>query len=126
MDHRPWLLALATLSASLIGIAGCASTQPSHFYVLTDLTSVESPPQGTTAGQGPAVGVGPVTLPKYFDRPQIASRAGRYELAYDEFERWAEPLETNVTRALVEHLARLIPTDRLAVFPWTRGTPVDY
>src|SRR5688500_2693638 len=126
MDHRPWLLALATLSASLIGIAGCAGTQPSHFYVLTDLASVEPPSQEAGAGQGPAIGVGPVTLPKYLDSPQIASRAGRYELAYDEFERWAEPLETNVTRALVEHLARLTPTDRVAVFPWPRGTPIDY
>jgi len=126
MDHRSWLLALVLLGASLIGIAGCANTQPSRFYVLTDLSSLESPYQGTTAGQGPAIGIGPVTLPKYLDRPQIATRAGRYELAFDEFERWAEPLDTNVTRALVEHLARLTPTDRIAVFPWPRGTPIDY
>jgi uncharacterized lipoprotein YmbA len=126
MDHRPWLLALVLLSASLIGLVGCVGSQPSRFYVLTDLVSVESPPQRMTDGQGPAIGVGPVTLPKYLDRPQIATRAGRYELAYDEFERWAEPLDTNVTRALVEHLARLTPTDRIAVFPWPRGTPIDY
>ena len=126
MAHRSWLLALVILSTALIGLAGCASTQPSRFYVLTDLASIESPHQGTTPGQGPAIGVGPVTLPKYLDRPQIATRAGRYELAFDEFERWAEPLDTNVSRALVEHLARLTPTDRIAVFPWPRGTPIDY
>lgn len=126
MDYRSSLLALVLLGASLIGLAGCASTQPSRFYVLTELSSVESPPQGTPAGQSPAIGVGPVTLPKYLDRPQIASRVGRYELAYDEFERWAEPLDTNLTRALVEHLSRLTPTDRVAVFPWPRGTPIDY
>jgi uncharacterized protein len=126
MKHRSWLLALVILSASLIGIAGCANTQPSRFYVLTDLASVESSPHATTGGQGPSIGVGPVTLPKYLDRPQIATRANRYELAFAEFERWAEPLDTNVTRALVEHLARLTPTDRIAVFPWPRGTPIDY
>ena len=126
MDHHSCLLLLVILSASLIGLTGCASTQPSHFYVLTDLPSVESPPHATTAGQGPSIGVGPVTLPKYLDRPQIATRASRYELAFAEFERWAEPLDTNVTRALVEHLARLTPTDRLTLFPWPRGTPIDY
>jgi hypothetical protein len=126
MDHRSWLLALVLLGASLMGFAGCASTQPSRFYVLTDLSSLEAPHQGTTAGQGVAIGVGPVALPKYLDRPQIATRAGRHELAYDEFERWAEPLDTDVSRALVEHLARLTPTDRIAVFPWPRGTPIDY
>jgi len=126
MDHRSWLLALVMLGTSLLGIAGCVGSQPSRFYVLTDLAGVESPHQGIPAGQGPAVGVGPITLPKYLDRPQIATRASRYELAYDEFERWAEPLDTNVTRALVEHLARLTPTDRIAVFPWPRGTPIDY
>jgi uncharacterized lipoprotein YmbA len=67
--------------------------------------------------------VGPVTFPKYLDRPQIASR---YELTFAEFERWAEPLNTNFTRAFTEHLARLIPTDRLVVFPWPRATPIDY
>jgi hypothetical protein len=126
MDHRLWLLALVILGAFLMGFAGCASTQPSRFYVLTDLASVESPSQATTTGQGPAIGVGPVTLPKYLDRPQIATRASRYELAFDEFERWAEPLDTNLTRALVEQLARLTPTDRIAAFPWPRGTPIDY
>ena len=126
MDRRSWLLEFMTLGATLIGLAGCVSTQPSRFYVLTDLYSVESPPNAATAGQGPSVGVGPVSLPKYLDRPQIASRASRYQLTFDEFERWAEALDTNFSRAFGEHLARLIPTDRLAVFPWPRETPIDY
>jgi uncharacterized lipoprotein YmbA len=114
------------LAASLAGLAGCASSQPSRFYVLTDLSSLDSSPRVPPAGQGPAVGVGPITFPKYLDRPQIAARASRYELTFAEFERWAEPLDTNFTRALVEHLATGIPTERIAVFPWPRGTPIDY
>jgi uncharacterized protein len=86
--------------------------------------SATSPAPG--AAQGPVIGVGPITLPKYLDRPQIVTRASGHQLALGEFERSAEPLDTNVIRALVEPLARLTPTDRIAVFPWPRGTPIDY
>jgi uncharacterized protein len=119
-------LTMVILCTALQAVMGCASTQPSRFYVLTDLSDVGSPPQVATAGQGPVIGVGPITFPKYLDRPQIASRASRYELTFAEFQRWAEPLDTNFSRALVAHLAQLIPTDRIAVFPWPRGTAIDY
>ncbi|MGH8072393.1 MAG: PqiC family protein [Candidatus Entotheonellia bacterium] len=119
-------LTIVILGTVLQAVIGCASTQPSRFYVLTDLSDHVAPPQAATAGQGPAVGVGPITFPKYLDRPQIGSRASRYELTFAEFQRWAEPLDTNFSRALVEHLAQLIPTDRMAVFPWPRGMAIDY
>ena len=66
---------------------------------------------GTAAAQGPVIGVGPITVPKYLDRPQIVTRSGRNQLALGEFDRWAEPLQDNVLRVLAENLAFLIPTD---------------
>jgi hypothetical protein len=122
---RPWLAVLVMCTA-VAGLVGCASTQPSRFYVLSDLQSLETAPPARSDGQGPAIGIGPVTFPKYLDRPQIASLASRHELNFAEFERWAEPLDLTMARALAGHLSTLVPTDRIAIFPWPRGTPVDY
>jgi uncharacterized lipoprotein YmbA len=70
--------------------------------------------------------VGPITLPKYLERPQIVTRAGRNQLTLGEFDRWAEPLQDNVTRVLAENLARLIPTDHLLLQAWPRSSTLDY
>ena len=117
-------LAVVPLVASLLGLGACAGT-PSHFYVLNTLSASETMP-ATAAAQGPVIGVGPITLPKYLDRPQIVTRVGRNQLALGEFDRWAEPLQDNVARVLAEHLARLVPTDQILLHPWPRSATLDY
>jgi uncharacterized protein len=118
-----------TLVAVILGmsvlVGGCAS-QPSRFYVLSALPSAEPVTPVTSGQQGLAVGVGPVTLPRYLDRPQIVTRTSPYELKLAEFDRWAEPLDVNFARVLAENLSLLIPTGRVAVFPWPRATPIDF
>lgn len=66
-----WLchMPLTAVSVALTILVGCASTQPSRFYVLSDLWSLEKAQQLAPAGQGPGIGLGPITLPKYLDRP---------------------------------------------------------
>jgi uncharacterized lipoprotein YmbA len=117
-------LAVVSWVASLLGLGACAGT-PSHFYVLNTLSASETMP-ATVAAQSPVIGVGPITLPKYLDRPQIVTRVGRHQLALGEFDRWAEPLQDNVLRVLAENLARLVPTDHILLHPWTRSATVDY
>jgi uncharacterized protein len=117
-------LAVVSWVASLLGLGACAST-PSRFYVLTTLPASETMP-ATVAAQSPVIGVGPITLPKYLDRPQIVTRASRNQLALGEFDRWAEPLQDNVSRVLAENLGRLIPTDHILLHPWPRSVTLDY
>jgi uncharacterized protein len=117
-------LALVPLVASLLGLGACAST-PSRFYVLNTLPASETVP-ATAADRGPVIGVGPITLPKYLDRPQIVTRASRHQLALGEFDRWAEPLQDNISRVLAENLGRLIPTDHLLLQTWPRSASLDY
>lgn len=118
-------VAAVTLGASILG--GCigGKSQPSKFYVLSPLPS-ETKKQVAAATRSVAIGVGPVSLPPYLDRPEIVTRAGGNELYLSEFDRWAEPLQRNFSRVLAENLSILIPTDRTAVFPWEKPTPIDY
>ena len=112
------------LGASLI-IGGCAS-QPSRFYLLSAGPNAETASLETSGRQGPTIGVVPVTLPRYVDRPQIVTRTSPYELKVAEFDRWAEALDTNFSRVLADNLSTLLPTARVVMSPWPRTIPIAY
>ncbi len=114
----------ATVGTTLM-VGGCAS-QPSRFYLLSAVANTETASPGTSGQQGPTIGVGPVTLPRYVDRPQIVTRTSPYEIRVAEFDRWAEALDTNFTRVLAENLSILLPTARVVMSPWPRAIPIDY
>ena len=80
----------------------------------------------STIRNGVALGVGPVVVPKYLDRPQIVTRTSKNELHFAEFDQWGGRFEDNFTRALAENLSFLLSTDRVSVYPWKASTPVDY
>lgn len=119
-------VALVAFGALFAAQAGCAHSHPTRFYVLTSM--VEAEERGAEGGTdaGVAVGVGPVELPGYLDRPQIVTRAGTNELEVAEFHCWAEPLRENVSRVLAEDLSVLIPASRIALFPPGGSAPIDY
>jgi uncharacterized protein len=123
---HPVMLAVvvAAVGASLTA-GGCAS-QPSQFYLLSAMPSTESASSATSGQHGPTIGVGPVTLPRYVDRPQIVTRTGPYELTLAEFDRWAEGLDANFSRVLAENLSLLLPTARVVMSPWSRAIRIDY
>jgi hypothetical protein len=70
------------------------------------------------------VGVLPVVLPGFLERPQLVAWSGPGEVRIDEFLRWAEPLDGSVQRVLGEDLERLLPSQRVISAPWARSTPV--
>jgi uncharacterized lipoprotein YmbA len=124
MYQRMLALVAAVLGTSLM-VGGCAS-QPSRFYLLSALPDAETAALATSGEQGPTIGVGPVTLPGYLDRPQIITRTSPYELQLAEFDRWAESLDANFSRVLADNLSLLIPASRVVIPPWPRATPIDY
>jgi uncharacterized lipoprotein YmbA len=117
-----WVLAL--LGALLLGLYGCASSPPTRFYVLPSLTAANTAPPA--AQRNLTLGVGPVTLHPYLDRPQIVSRASRTRLILGEFDQWGASLRDLVSRALAENLSLLVPTDHVLLYPWPRLSVPDY
>jgi uncharacterized protein len=113
-------LALAAVAA--LGTVSCISIGPrdspaTRHYVLSPV--VETPPGGTGSPTAPlVVGVGPVTLPAYLDRPQMVVRRAPDLIEIVEFEQWGEPLRDGVTRVLAVNLAHLLPDSVVVVFPW--------
>jgi hypothetical protein len=120
---RRRLAILAVLAAGLT-LAGCAETPPTRFYTLSPL---EDAPGGTPPANLPelTVGVGPVTLPPYLDRPQLVTRAGGNRMVLADFDSWVEPLQGMFTRVLGENLALLLGTDDVLLLPQNRDFALD-
>ena len=62
-------LAAPMLGLCLIALGRCASTPPARCYVLSALPGRETASPVAAAERELAIGIGPVTLPKYLDRP---------------------------------------------------------
>lgn len=109
-----------------LSVSGCATTQPTQFYLLSSLTKPNVPAKSTGETSGLSLGIGPINLPKYLDRPQIVTRASRNSLTLGEFHKWAEQLEDNVGQVMAENLSILLSTDRVELFPWRLQRSIDY
>jgi uncharacterized lipoprotein YmbA len=120
--------AILALSALVLGLVGCAErTAPSRFFVLAPVAGpVAAPAQPGAEERPPSIGVGPVRLPAYVDRPQIVTRKSSDEIDLSEFNRWAEPLADSVPRTIAENLTALLPNDRIALFPWTGARALSH
>jgi uncharacterized lipoprotein YmbA len=110
--------ALGLLVVTLFGLGGCfRSGKPDHFYMLR---AVAVPARAAPAGGGPLVGLGPIRIPAYLDRPQIVTAASGQEYRLSDEHRWAERLDDNIARVSAQNLSAYIPSDRIVPHPWPR------
>lgn len=107
-------------------LGGCGRSAPTRFYVLTSSLGSEQKASAQASAEQLAIRIGPVEFPKYLDRPQMVSATSGNRLKVAEFDRWAEPLEESFTRVLTENLSNLLSTERIVLFPWKGGGPVDF
>jgi hypothetical protein len=122
------------LSSRLLGLilgfwvmvlSGCASTPPTRFFVLSSISDIEE--MGNPERERCfAIGIGPVKIPEYLNQPEIVTRITANEIRVDEFAKWGEPLEDNISRALAENLTSLLCIRAIAAFPWNGKIPIDY
>jgi hypothetical protein len=80
----------------------------------------------TVSGDTLAIGVGPVELPKFLDRPQIVTRISQHRVAVSEFHRWAGSFSEDFLRVLAKDISMLLPKDRIATYPWTDQFSPNY
>jgi len=123
---RSLRLTVLVFCLCLLFLGGCVRTKPSKFYRLSAVVSVGSTIPAADAEPDFVVGVGPVKLPQYLDRPHMVTSASGNEYEIHEFDRWAEPLGDNIASVLGEDLSKLLGPDRVTVFPWIDATGIDY
>ena len=111
------LLNLGVLGFLAVQLLSCAS--PKSFYVLT--------PEGPVpSGGGTAIGVGPVSLAGYLDRPNLVFQESGNRMAVAESHRWAGDLEENIARVTAANLGRRLGTGNVQTYPWGTDSDLRY
>jgi uncharacterized lipoprotein YmbA len=110
--NRLFLLLAAVL------VAGCAQPNKS-FYVLTASGPVPS-------GGGIGIGVGPISLAEYLDRPNLVTQEAPNQLAVAEDHRWAGDLSASIARVTAANLGRRLKTGNVRTYPWQSDSEISY
>ena len=121
------------LGLVIVGATGCLGRSPvvNHYLLGSDLsdamlseavTSAET--QAANETYGPAVLVGPVRLPAYLDRPQMARLTSGGVVELDEFARWIGGFEENFLRALTLGVGNRLDSVRVVSHP--SKAPFDF
>jgi uncharacterized lipoprotein YmbA len=108
--HNPLLRTFARCAAlGLLAIAGCNIVPPAQedttrYFVLSDnglpaVVAGEAPAAGTLR-----IGLRTVRLEGYLKGRQMIVRNGANEVRFEDFRRWAEPLDTAITRIVRSRL----------------------
>jgi uncharacterized protein len=91
---------------------------PSRFFVLTPLSDPAPAVPGEHVG---SLGVGPVRLPGYLDRPEMVTRVEPNEVRPAVFDFWAGSLSRQFEMILAQNLQTLVHADRVQLYPWWGG-----
>ena len=113
--------ATAAVLAALSVLPACLGprTDTARYFTL--------PPAGpaSTAMAVPSLGLGPIVLPPYLSRPEVATRLGPEQVAFSANDRWAAPLEELAVQALGEELRARLPAREVLRWPWPLGNPPE-
>ncbi len=97
IKSKPRTILLAGL---LTILSACASSPDARLYIL------ESADAGAAAANSETktVFVSPVVLPDYLKRDEIVYRSGAHRIEVAQYDRWAEPLDRNITSVIAANL----------------------
>lgn len=112
------------LIVAVLGCAGCSILEPkpdrSRFFVLTP---IEEPAKATEGKL--ALGLGPITFPRYLERTEIVRRIGPNEVKPSTFDYWAGSLPNQFARVLAQNLQLTVGAANVRLHPWYAGTEID-
>jgi uncharacterized lipoprotein YmbA len=90
--------ALLPVLLGAVALAACSGTPPSRFYLM------DAGPPAAAVVDGPVVFVDRATVAAYADRSPIVVRRGETEVAFADFDAWAEPVAGQITSVVTDAL----------------------
>ena len=120
--NKPTLKIIFASALLLSTLAACSTSPEPNLYIIEPMSASA----GTQIDNDLSIGVGPVTLPAHLNRKEIVTHDQRYRVNSAEFDRWAEPLDHNITNTLTENLSVLISSDQVIAYPWDSAHDFDF
>lgn len=111
-----------------LALGGCIaiSNSPSpRFYALQAVDASQASEKFNVPASV-IIGIGPVKVPEYQNRPQIVTQDTNNLITFAQFDRWGEPLEFALLRLISANLSVMLPDATLEISPWNLSIPVKY
>lgn len=105
----------------LVFLSSCSTRSPTPNYYL-----LENPLGDKVRSGDLRIGLGPVEIADYLQRPQIALRSHNSQIRFADFERWASSLRGLIINAIQFDLSNQLNTDNIFEYPWRKLDQVDY
>lgn len=93
---------------------------PKSYYMLT------ADGAAPTGSSGMGIGVGPVTLAEYIDRPNLVVQEQTNQVGIASDHRWAGALDASIARVTSTNLGRRMGTGNIRTYPWPRDEGLRY
>ena len=113
-------VALLPALLGVVALAACSGTPPSRFYLM------EAGPPVVVAVDGPVIFVDQATVAAYADRSPIVVRRGETEVAFADFDAWAEPVAGQITAVVVDALGDRFGRANVRPTPGRRDREPDF
>ena len=110
----------------LILFSACSRSRPSRFYLLDSTGDGKAVRKKNTGAETISVRIDKIRIADYLKRPQIAVRLSENELEYNEFQRWAEPLDLNIADFVHRNLSKKLPDNVVLLPEYNAGKDIDY
>ena len=110
---------------ALLLLTACGTTAPTRFYLLNPMANAGKVASATNSN-GVSIALALVELPEHLNRPQMVTRQNGYQVRVDEFNRWAEPLDVQVTEILAENLSLLLGTEGVVITSRFKQADFDF
>jgi uncharacterized protein len=107
------------LTLVIVAFVAACSQPNKTFYVLTASGPMPS-------GGGIGIGVGPVSLAEYINRPNLVTQEAPNQLGVAEDHRWAGDLSASIARVVAANLGRDLKTGNVRTYPWLRDDEIRY
>lgn len=115
---------LPSLAVLLLSCLGCAKPAAEILHILTPpLLGIEYPDSKAAALK---VEVMPIRLPDALKRPQLFEETTPGTLKLVESHRWANGLDRDLQRVMVDNLSRLLGSETVVAFPYGDRVQADY
>lgn len=108
--------------------SGCISASDSptpKFYMLSN-TAENQINKKTNTTFDALVGIGPIKIPEYQNRPQIVTQGKEKMLKIAQFDRWGESLDIGLGHLIREDLTGIFPNAKFTLYPWDSSINVKY
>jgi len=101
-----------------LALTSCSS--PRSYYVL-------SSPQRPATGNGPGIGIGPVTMANYLtERPYLVFQSSPNKMEISDLHVWGGDLERDFARVLASDLGSRLKTGNTVTYPWANDDELKY